>query len=62
VRAIVFAADPGLPLCRPAPDMEKFADIRASAVGHVGEMAENLLKTVIDLDCSDLGPGSRRSG
>lgn len=50
VKAILFAADPGFPLYRPEPDIEELADILASAVGHVGTMAEYLLNTVTELE------------
>lgn len=50
VQAILFAADPGFPFYRPEPEIEELADILASAVGHIGTMAEYLLNTVIELD------------
>lgn len=50
VQAILFAADPGFPLYRPEPAMEELADMLASAVGHVGTMAEYLLNTVTELE------------
>lgn len=50
VEAILFAADPGFPLYRPEPAMEDLADMLASAIGHVGTMAEYLLNTVNELE------------
>jgi len=50
VQAILFAAHPDFALYRPEPDIEELADILASAVGHVGTMAEYLLNTVIELE------------
>jgi cation transport protein ChaC len=50
VEAILFAADPGFPLYRPEPAMEELADMLASAVGHIGTMAEYLLNTVTELE------------
>jgi len=50
VPAIVFAAHPAFPLYRPEPEIEELADILASAVGHVGTMAEYLLNTVTELE------------
>jgi cation transport protein ChaC len=50
VPAIVFAANPAFPLYRPEPGIEELADILASAVGHVGTMAEYLLNTVTELE------------
>jgi len=50
VQALLFAADPGFPLYRPEPDIDELADILASAVGHIGTMAEYLLNTVTELE------------
>ena len=50
VQAIVFAAHADFPLYRPEPDIEELADTLATAVGHVGTMAEYLLNTVIELE------------
>jgi cation transport protein ChaC len=50
VPAILFAADPAFPLYRPEPEIDELADILASAVGHVGTMAEYLLNTVTELE------------
>ncbi|MDK3016477.1 gamma-glutamylcyclotransferase [Pseudodonghicola flavimaris] len=50
VRAIVFAIERSWPLYVPEPEPEALADILASAVGHVGTMAEYLLNTVTELD------------
>ncbi len=50
VQAILFAANPDFPLYRPEPDIDELADILASAVGHIGTMAEYLLNTVTELE------------
>ena len=50
VQAILFAAHPDFPLYRPEPDIDELADILASAVGHIGTMAEYLLNTVTELE------------
>ncbi|WP_162409607.1 gamma-glutamylcyclotransferase [Acuticoccus sediminis] len=50
VRAIAFAIDRSWPLYVPEPLEEDLADILASAVGHVGTMAEYLLNTVTELE------------
>lgn len=50
VQAIVFAAHPDFSLYRTEPDVGTLADILATAVGHVGTMAEYLLNTVIELE------------
>ena len=50
VEAILFAVDPVFPLYRPEPAMEELADMLASAVGHIGTMAEYLLNTVTELE------------
>lgn len=50
VQAILFAADPGFPLYHPEPEIDELADILASAVGHIGTMAEYLLNTVTELE------------
>ena len=50
VQAILFAANPGFPLYQTEPEIEELADILASAVGHVGTMAEYLLNTVAELE------------
>ena len=50
VQAILFAAHPDFPLYRPEPDIDELADILASAVGHIGTMAEYLLNTVAELE------------
>lgn len=50
VEAILFATDPRFPLYRPEPAMEELADMLASAVGHIGTMAEYLLNTVTELE------------
>ena len=46
----VLHADPGFPLYRPEPAMDELADMLASAVGHIGTMAEYLLNTVTELE------------
>lgn len=50
VEAILFAANPEWPLYRPEPEAGQLADILASAVGHIGTMAEYLFKTVRGLE------------
>lgn len=50
VTTILFAAAPDFPLYRPEPPIDALADILASAVGHVGTMAEYLLNTVTELE------------
>jgi cation transport protein ChaC len=54
VPAILFAANPDFPLYTPEPEIEDLADILASAVGHVGTMAEYLLNTVTELERAGL--------
>lgn len=50
VSAILFAADPSMPIYRPEPGIDNLADILAKAVGYVGTMAEYLLNTVTELE------------
>lgn len=54
VQAILFAAHPDFPLYRPEPDIDELAGILASAVGHVGTMAEYLLNTVTELEAAGI--------
>ena len=48
--AIAFTADPSFPLYCPEPPEADVAAILASAVGHVGTMADYLLNTVTELE------------
>jgi cation transport protein ChaC len=50
VAAIAFTADPSWVMYCPEPSESEVADIIASAVGHVGTMAEYLLNTLIELE------------
>lgn len=50
LNAIAFTADPSWPLYCKEPAEDEVADILASAVGHIGTMAEYLLNTLIELE------------
>ncbi len=50
VKAIIFSVDPSWSLYVAEPQSDDLADILASAVGHVGTMAEYLLNTVTELE------------
>jgi cation transport protein ChaC len=50
VPAIAFTACPDFLLYQPEPAIEAVADALATAVGHVGSMADYLLNTIIHLE------------
>ncbi|MCA0043339.1 gamma-glutamylcyclotransferase [Celeribacter litoreus] len=50
VQAVLFNIDESFPLYQPEPPVDTLADILASAIGHVGTMADYLLNTVTELE------------
>lgn len=52
--AIAFTADPNWALYMPEPSEPELADILATAVGHVGSMADYVLNTITQLEAAGI--------